>query len=126
MYERYVGIKWVKGGYSLKTGCDCFGLVVLAMQELFGIEIKDHKGSTDEGLKLHNTITEESKKYIKMENPQAGCIVIMYNNNIAEHIGLMLDNKNVLHSIKTSSSINNIKVLKRVFKKVEFYQCRKF
>jgi len=126
MYEKYVGVKWLKGGCSLETGADCWGIVVIVMYDLFGIEIKDHKGSMDEGLKLHETITQESKKYKKINEPKSGAIVIMYNRNIAEHIGICLDERNVLHSIKTSSSINNVKVLQRVFKKVEFYQCRKF
>ena len=124
MYDRYVGVKWVKGGYSLKTGADCWGIVVIAMKELFGKTIKECKGCQDDGLKLHDTITRETQRYKKVDNPTAGAIVVMYNKHIAEHVGICLDSKNVLHSINTSSSINNIRVLKRVFKQVEYYTCQ--
>jgi cell wall-associated NlpC family hydrolase len=124
MYEKYVGIKWVKGGSSLSTGADCWGIVTIAIKELFGIEIKDCLGCKAEGDELHQVIINETSKYKLVSKPQPAAIIVMYNNNKAEHVGLCLDKTNVLHSIKTSSSINTVSVLKRAFSKLEFYQCQ--
>lgn len=129
----FVGIPWKQGGND-KHGADCWGLTVLVMREVYGIDIKEYNGSKASGDELTNIIESElaSEKWQTPTLPKAGDMVMMYDRGtgLPGHMGVFVDNGNVLHSpdhdgsnsMPRTSAIHPIRLLKNVFRKLEFYR----
>ena len=131
-FEKYVEIPWSCGKSSLDEA-DCWGLVTLVLRNEFDIHISHMQNAyiTDRS-KISKAMLEgrNLSGWKITESPQAGDVCMMYvASNEApkgrpEHVGVMIDSLSVLHSFSRSgglSAIHETHVLKRMFKKLEFY-----
>ena len=92
--QNYLGLRYVWGGYSLKSGVDCVGFVV-AMYKKFGITLpRSHEGLRRSGVKVDS-----------IADAQPGDI-ICYNGHVALYMG---DGK-VIHATRGKS--NNVHISK--------------
>lgn len=129
VYNNYVGIPWVKGGYS-HSGCDCWGLVLLILDELYDIKINEYVGSKASGDKLTEIIFSEiaSNKWKKIDIARKSDVVVMYDKRtkLPNHVGVYIGDDLIIHSPDSGhhklSQIHNFRILKRVFSKLEYYR----
>jgi len=126
MIEKFIGLNYVKGGHDLKTGVDCWGLVICAMRDLYGIELNQHVGSMACGIELQETIEKESKNWIEVEKPKKGDVVTMCKRGSKrpEHVGLYVGKGQVLHIIseKHSSCLTPIRLINKLFSNIKYYR----
>ena len=90
--QNYLGLRYVWGGYSLKSGVDCVGFVV-AMYKKFGITLpRSHSGLRSSGVEVKS-----------LDDAQPGDI-ICYNG----HVALYMGNGKVIHATRGKS--NNVHI----------------
>lgn len=80
------------------TGFDCYTLF-LAIQKDFGHEFIDYKYDS-KNIQMRQFGIEQQKKlypFEKIETPVIGCAVVMYYNDIPQHIGVYLGHNLVIH-----------------------------
>ena len=96
--NNYVGIPWVKGGYS-RDGADCWGLFLLVLSEYFNIELDIHKGSKAEDAEFRGLVDLEknSDRWVLTDKPEPGAAVLMYKHH-PSHIGIYIGENQILHS----------------------------
>lgn len=83
--ESYIGkVKYVKGGRSLKTGCDCTGFVQ-AVHKLHGIE-----------LKVSKSWGKSVGKSVSKAKP--GDVIYYYIGGSLHHMGIYVGNNKVVHN----------------------------
>ena len=88
--ESYVGkVKYVKGGHSLKTGCDCTGFVQ-AIHKLHGIT-----------LKVSDPWGKSVGKSVSKAKP--GDVVFYNVNGKLHHMGIYVGNNKVVHNSTSHS-----------------------
>lgn len=120
------GIPYVKGGADL-LGANCWGIVLLAFNLIFEKPIQIYEGSVASGEELATIITSEcnSRDWRRIEDQEIGAVVVMYNRSTKrpEHMGVMTVLGRVLHTCKHHGSVQTrLRVIKRLFSKVEFYR----
>lgn len=78
---------------------DCYSLM-LAVEKDIGNELEDCRyNSTSKANRLDAVEKEKAKAcYEKIEKPLAGCIVILYYNNVPQHVGVYIGNGKVIHA----------------------------
>lgn len=125
-----MGIPWVKGGYS-KDGADCWGLVIIALRDVCGIQVEELHGCTETGEGLSNVIAGEiaSPRWNTPDIPRAGDVVVMYSkgHKMPGHVGVFIGKGSILHSPESLegnsySHIHSVRVLSRVFLRLEYYR----
>ena len=83
--ESYIGkVKYVKGGHSLKTGCDCTGFVQ-AIHKLHGITLKV---SDPWGKSVGKDVSKAKR----------GDVIYYYMNGKLHHMGIYVGNNKVVHN----------------------------
>lgn len=96
--SKYIG----KGYKDNSRGPDCYDCysLMLAIQKDLGHELEDCR--YDSSSKKHRVCGVETEKkkacYEKIEKPLAGCIVILYHNNVPQHVGVYIGNGKVIHA----------------------------
>jgi cell wall-associated NlpC family hydrolase len=124
-FNKYVGIPWEKGGHT-HAAADCWGLVCLVLREQFGVTIRDYEGSKAEGGELSHIIHVEthSERWERVTSPAPGCVAVMHCRQTGRptHVGVYLGGDTILHALSGCSSVNIVKVLHRIFKKIEFFR----
>ncbi len=97
----YIAIPFRPQGRDF-TGCDCWGLVRLYMLEEHGIQLPLLSSAEDifNSDKMEQIIKKESPLILgeKVDIPSEGCIVLIDVQGIPSHIGVMIDDNNVLHT----------------------------
>ena len=127
--NNYIGIPWVKGG-NKTTGCDCWGLVLLVLNDVYNININKFVGAKHEGDQLSDVIDNESAQpeWLKVDNPQAGdvCVMTVRSTNRPEHVGVYIGGDKLLHSPGRHncnvSCVSQLRIMQRLYKKLEFYR----
>jgi cell wall-associated NlpC family hydrolase len=124
----YIGIPWLCGHHT-RQGADCWGLVTMVMEEVYGVIVNRHKGSTATGSELADIIeSEERNGPWSRCAAQEGAIVIMIDRATRrpEHVGICISPDDVLHSIAATpngaSSVTRLDVIRRAFYEVRFYR----
>lgn len=128
----YVGIPWVRGGGDI-SGADCWGLTVLVIREVYGIDIEQYGGSKASGEELTGIIESElSKDYWQppsLIKPGDMCMMYSRKSGFPSHMGVFIGDGMVIHSPEPSkpdgvsiSQIHPIRVLNRAYLKLEFYR----
>ena len=125
----YIGIPWVQGESS-RDGADCWGLVLLVSREVFGIDLGLYEGAKFTGDDLARIIEgeERSSRWKLTDAPRAGDVVTIRRRGDPHpsHVGIMVDCDNVLHSVDISangsSAVHPMKVLRRIFGRIETYK----
>lgn len=129
IFNDFVGIPWVLGG-NTKSGADCWGLVSLVSDMVYGVKIKEHIGSCESGSVLNAIITDEmrSNRWVMQHGPAFGNVAVMFDkmSDRPMHVGITIDENYILHSPdhsnKSGSQIHKIKLLNRVFSRIEYYK----
>lgn len=116
-------IPYELGGRS-ESGMDCWGLVVMAYKELFGIDVPTYDSTvwsvsnshiTSEDIKNH---LKSSAPFVEVENPKYGDFVLINILGDPVHIGFMLDSKTMIHTSEKTGvvceNIGSIKWKKRI------------
>ena len=78
---------------------DCYSLM-LEIQKDLGNELEDCRCATMSKKDKIDAFQKEKEKtcYEKIEKPLAGCIVILYHNNVPQHVGVYIGNGKVIHA----------------------------
>jgi len=98
---RFIGIPFLPHGRT-RDGCDCYGLVRLALAEEYGVTLPAFVDGYDD-FSDHQTeanIINEKLPLIgaaRVAAPEEGDIVLMRYLGIASHVGLYARNGMVLH-----------------------------
>ena len=121
-----IGIPWV---YKKS---DCWSIFKRGSLELFGVEVHDLSLPDVSSAKANTQVFKSeinASGWVRSESCHAGCAVVFYDRSDDPiHIGLAIDDANVLHSMgasgmNSSSRPDKIKFLlkHRFFSKCEFY-----
>lgn len=132
MINKYIGIPWVRGGAEI-TGADCWGLVLMVLSDVYGVEVQNRKGCCAMGAELAQVIDEETGSSDWQEcSYRDGAVAVMVDRTTKrpEHVGICVwhgtGERMVLHSISTrangASKITPLPVIERAFLKVRFFE----
>ena len=119
----------MKGGYSV-SGADCWGLTILVLLKVYGIDVREYNGSQASGDELTDIISGEtcSNRWRRTDTPTPGdvCVMIDKTTNKGGHMGVFVGHGSVLHSPdeggKMVSSIHPVRLLNRIFCRLEYYR----
>lgn len=129
-YNKYIGIPWECGRADL-DGADCWGLVSMVYVELYGVALNHFSiNEIDDSEKTADKIEEVrdgSNDWQLVSIPREGDVIMMISRKTLrpEHVGVYINNGQVLHSLTREtgqSEVHPMKVLKRIFKRLEFYR----
>ena len=129
-FNKYIGIPWVCGKATMEAA-DCWGLVSLVYKDLFNIELSHFNvDKIDSARKTSDTIEQvqaTTKRWKLSNEPKFGNVVMMIGRGSErpEHVGVFLGGGKVLHSLTRNngvSSVHDVKIINRLFKRLEFYQ----
>lgn len=104
----FVGIPFKELGRTIE-GCDCWGLTVMGLKGLYGIDIKELASLEASGDHIPEAISEVAKGHLwkRRESAESGLVVLMFDRAMRPgHIGLCISPNKVLHT--TASKINRI------------------
>lgn len=103
---QYVGIPFVDRGRG-HEGCDCWGLVKLVLAEQFGIDAKDYGTSCNETEACARTMAEEARasQWLKVAQPVAGDVILLRQQGLACHVGLVVGPGQMLHTEKHRGAV---------------------
>ena len=99
----YIGIPFTVGGRAPDTGFDCWGLVRYVMAVEYGKllpGLEEKYSDLDDKRNIEN-ITDTTKPLIgarSVREPAAGDLVLMRYRGFICHVGIMVDDRNVLHT----------------------------
>jgi len=129
-FNQYVGIPW-ECGKMTKNSADCWGLVLMVLEEQFGIIINHMRDIAIVDTDDVSDVMVSSRylpEWAPTESPTAGnvCMMFVKKNGVVrpEHVGIVIDDRHVLHSISCDggvSSIHKIRTIKRIFNRLEFF-----
>ena len=108
-YGKYVGIPFRTLGRDIR-GCDCYGLVRLALREKYNIELPElaeYLNALDN--KEIAIVIEENTPLLsgdKQNNPEEGLVVVLSSTEgLSSHVGLMVTDKLMLHTTYKTGAI---------------------
>ena len=120
----YLGKPWVSGGRG--PDCfDCWGLVCDIYQKQFEIELSPFEGYNPKDLRRTNEEIEKQGvlgEWIKLDEPEDNCLVLMSKNKAFHHIGIFID----IDGGKVIHACDGANVLIQHFHKVELSGFVKF
>jgi probable lipoprotein NlpC len=107
--SNYISIPYVDNGRDEK-GCDCWGLARLFYRNEFSIELPSYLGeyaSAEEKKEVSATINRHKGEWEKVEDGEEkfGDIIILRLAGYPLHIGIVLENKRMLHTLKGCGTI---------------------
>lgn len=130
-FNQYVSIPWECGKRSHESA-DCWGLVLLVLEEQFGVTVshmRDIAIANDDDVAAVMQDSRALDDWPKVTDPQAGDVCMMFvkrgTTSRPEHVGIVTDSKHVLHSFTKEagvSAIHRIRVLDRIFHRLEFFR----
>jgi len=123
----FIGIPFEEKGRS-RDGVDCWGLVWLIYKELY-----------DKSLPLYTDLYSDTKDrhigavineqlddaWLRVDNPQKGDIIILRMRGLPFHVGMVVDDKTMIHAEQDLGSvIENYKGLKWSKRVLGFYRMK--
>lgn len=101
MCRDYVSIPFKPLGRD-EQGCDCYGLVRLYLKMEHNIELPLYNNIDDiyDSANIENIICGEQPLILaeEVQEPYEGCVVLIDVKGFTSHIGIMVDNKHILHT----------------------------
>ena len=128
-FNDFTGVPWVRGGHTV-AGADCWGLTIMVLREVYGINVREYNGSQATGEELTEIINNEinSSRWDRIDIPSPGdvCVMVSRITGKSGHMGVFVGHGSVLHSPdeggKMISSIHPVRVLNRAFCRLEYYR----
>ena len=110
-YSDLIGIPFVNGGRDL-SGCDCWGLTLLAFKK-HGINLIDYRISCFASNLIDLQVESDKSAWRKISEPTEPCLMVMRIDSdapdLASHIGTYIRRGRFLHTmIKRNSVIERI------------------
>ena len=110
--SKYLNIPYLADGRGW-DGADCWGLVRLVLKEEKGLDLPSYgEISSEELLQIHKKIKEQVELAEVWENipresiqPFDICAMTAVGKRIVCHVGIMVDNKHLLHVEKVADSV---------------------
>ena len=101
--SRYIGIPFVSGGRDI-TGCDCYGLVRLALAEQFGFSLPLLSAEYQNALSIAETeaVLQARRPLLageRIEKPEPGAVAVIRFQGRPSHIGVFVDDTHILHTL---------------------------
>jgi len=106
--KNYIGIPFVSNGRGM-TGCDCYGLVRLVLQNEYGIILPELSGDYENALNIAETakLFAEKRPVLaaeKLAGPRERAVAVITEQGHPCHLGIVAGNGYILHTgIKTGS-----------------------
>lgn len=99
--NRYVGIPFAPFGAD-RSGCNCWGLVVLVYAEQLGIVLPDYAGaytSPEEQAEVAALVSQEAADPVwnRVFDPQPLDVLLFRRGRLDTHVGLYVDRSFMLH-----------------------------
>lgn len=110
---------------------DCWAVFRKASKAIFGISINEIEIPKHPDLEKNKDLfkREISRDYWRLtDTPKSGCAAFFYDKKgSAVHIGLYVENGDILHCNGQpekggSTTLDNIKTLRRLYGKIEYYE----
>jgi cell wall-associated NlpC family hydrolase len=100
---RYVGIPFVSGGRDM-AGCDCYGLVRLALREQFGFTLPSLTAGYTNACSVMETepLLQHYKPLLaggRVERAEPGTVAVILFSGRPSHLGLFTGGGYILHTI---------------------------
>jgi cell wall-associated NlpC family hydrolase len=123
LIAKYLRIPFVQDGRDWK-GCDCYGLIYLIYKTELDITIASFSGaySTREEMLERHSLDE----WQKVGEPKMYDVVLFSEAAVPKHIGMVLDNKTMIHTCRARKFPMVEKYTNFIWKpRIEgFYRCK--
>lgn len=107
-YAKYVGLPFKALGRD-HTGCDCYGLVRLCLNEQYNISLPSFSiyDDPDDRVEIQNIISDQIPllEAEEMHELKEGAVVIMASHGLEAHVGLLVEDNLVLHTTRGTGCI---------------------
>jgi len=109
----YIGIPFVDNGRT-KAGCDCWRLVGMVYRDHLNIELPEFpdvyidRSSNTALLKslqrVADRMNEYKQRWKSVDKPQPYDVIILHTGELLYHCGLVVDRRNMLHTMENIDS----------------------
>lgn len=98
-FNKYVGVPYLEHGRDF-NGCDCFGLVRLALARELRIYLPDWRPESHEPQGRFKAIESHIDSFKRVDLPEVGDIGIFVFESLPTHVGLYVGNGLLLHTLQ--------------------------
>jgi len=121
-----LGLPWVNRASSFEA-CDCYGLVKLFYKEVLNINLSEVKGYKSGECNVNSGFMSVISDWVEIKNPIDSCVFISFRDGKADHVGIMIDKTNALHSRGSLEEhgkveIHNIKTLESMYTNIKYFK----
>ena len=103
--NKYVGIPYRVKGLTL-DGCDCFSLIDIILRKEFNIKLPMYEHLDTVEMDTTSEYIEIQKDgWIKLSKPEPNSIILLNICGYPVHMGLVLDDEYMIHSLKGHDSV---------------------
>jgi len=105
--KKYIGIPYKTKGVTLTEGLDCLSVVELIYKNELGITLpyNEHLDTENNMDVVGDAINKEKVRWVKLDKPQKYCVVLLNIAGFPVHIGLVLNDDYMIHSLKGHNSV---------------------
>lgn len=101
---KFIGIPYKAKGNTV-LGADCFGIVELVYNYQFKILLPTYIHVDTEDLEVTKQVIKDNKTgWVKLDKPEDNCVVLLNVAGYPVHMGLVLNERVMLHSLKGHNS----------------------
>lgn len=96
----YIGLPWAENGDS-RSGVSCYNLCRLVLREQFGIDAPDYR---QRPVSRAFASALRDPAWREVATPEPGDLVLLRDNGLPAHCGLVVGDKRMLHVSETTHS----------------------
>ena len=102
--KRYIGIPYKAKGTTIDA-LDCLGLIEVIYREIFNVILPKYNHVDTDDMQLAKDVLESNKPgWVKLDKPKENCVVLFRIADYPIHMGIVLDNNYMLHTLKGHNS----------------------